>query len=138
MLIRPFTMSDYPAVRRIWEASAPGVTMRPSDEPDEVDKMREHNPDLFLVAEREGEVIGVIMGGWDGRRGWLHHLAVSPELRNQGIGSALLEAVETRLRAYGCLKVNLMVHAYNTDAQRLYERLGYSKMSTVLLMGKEF
>ncbi|MCE5259130.1 MAG: GNAT family acetyltransferase [Chloroflexi bacterium] len=137
MLMRPFQMSDYPAVLALWQQSGPGITLRPSDEPAEVARKLERDPDLFLVAEEDTIVIGVIMGAWDGRRGWIHHLAVQPSWRNRGVGSALLSEVEKRLKAKGCLKVNLMVLKDNIDAQRLYARLGYQAMASTLLMGKE-
>lgn len=137
LLLRPFTMTDYDAVRALWANAGTGVTLRPSDEPAEVAKKLERDPDLFLVAVAAGAVVGVIMGAWDGRRGWLHHLAVAEEFRNRGVGTALLMEVEARLKAKGCLKVNLMVFRDNEAAQRLYRRLGYSPMERVLLMGKE-
>jgi ribosomal protein S18 acetylase RimI-like enzyme len=137
MLVRPFVMDDYPVVLTLWRDAGPGLTLRPSDEPEEVAKKLERDPDLFLIAEEEDQVVGVIMGAWDGRRGWIHHLAVLANNRKQGIGSALLNEVESRLKAKGCLKVNLMVHKENTAAQGLYRRLGYNDMSSILLMGKE-
>ena len=137
MLVRPFLMNDYPAVLALWRDAGPGLTLRPSDEPEEVAKKLRRDPDLFLIAEEEGQVVGVIMGAWDGRRGWIHHLAVLADRRSQGIGSALLNEVESRLKAKGCLKVNLMVRKENTTAQGLYRRLGYEDMSSILLMGKE-
>ncbi|MHB1355827.1 MAG: GNAT family acetyltransferase [Anaerolineae bacterium] len=137
MLVRPFAMTDHQAVYALWRNAGSGITLRPSDEPDEVAKKLERDPDLFLVAEDDGQVVGVIMGAWDGRRGWIHHLTVHPDWRSQGIGSTLLNEVETRLREKGCLKVNLMVRKENSAAQGLYRRLGYENMSTILLMGKE-
>lgn len=137
MLVRPFLMDDYPAVCALWRDAGPGLALRPSDEPEEVAKKLRRDPDLFLIAEEEGQVVGVIMGAWDGRRGWIHHLAVHADWRGQGIGSALLNEVEARLKAKGCLKVNLMVRKENTAAQGLYRRLGYEDMSSILLMGKE-
>jgi ribosomal protein S18 acetylase RimI-like enzyme len=137
MLVRPFLMNDYPAILDLWLDAGPGITLRPSDEPEEVARKLERDPDLFLVAEEAGQVVGVIMGAWDGRRGWIHHLAVHSNWRNQGIGSALLNEVEARLKTRGCLKVNLMVRKENSAAQGLYRRLGYSEMSSILLMGKE-
>ncbi|MHB9032971.1 MAG: GNAT family acetyltransferase [Anaerolineae bacterium] len=137
MLMRSFQMSDYPAVVALWQQAGPGITLRPSDEPAEVARKLERDPDLFLVAEEGAEIIGVIMGAWDGRRGWIHHLAVRDDWRNRGVGSSLLSEVEARLKTKGCLKVNLMVMKANIDAQRLYTRLGYQEMTTTILMGKE-
>jgi ribosomal protein S18 acetylase RimI-like enzyme len=137
MFIRPFRMDDYTAVHALWCEAGPGLTLRPSDEPEQVKKKLERDPELFLVAEEESRLVGVIMGAWDGRRGWIHHLAVHADWRGRGIGTALLHEVETRLAAIGCLKVNLMVRKDNTSAQELYRRLGYEDMSPIVLMGKE-
>lgn len=135
--IRPFEMQDYPAVLRLWQTAGAGLSMRPSDSREEVAKKCERDGDLFLVAEEAGQVIGVIMGAWDGRRGWLHHLAVDTIHRKRGVASSLIAAVEERLRAKGCLKVNLLVHATNAEARALYRRLGYDEMEDLLPMGKE-
>jgi ribosomal protein S18 acetylase RimI-like enzyme len=137
MQIREFTLADYAAVYALWQGAGPGVSLRPSDRLEEVAKKLSRDPDLFLVAEEEGEIVGVIMGAWDGRRGWLHHLAVAEPWRRQGVGTALLEEVERRLRAKGCLKVNLLVRQDNVEAIRLYERLGYQRMTGIIAMGKE-
>ncbi len=137
MNVREFTMDDYDAVYALWRDAGPGVSLRPSDERDEVAKKLMRDPDLFLVAEEEGRIVGVIMGAWDGRRGWLHHLAVARDARGRGIASALVTEVERRLRAKGCLKVNLLVFAGNEAARRLYARLGYDEMTRIVAMGKE-
>jgi len=137
VLIRPFTMDDYDAVYALWESVAPAVSLRPSDRREEIAKKLTRDADLFLVAEEEGRIVGVMMGAWDGRRGWLHHLAVAPDHSGRGIATALLAEVEARLRARGCLKVNLLVHRENARARRLYQRLGYQEMTPFVAMGKE-
>jgi ribosomal protein S18 acetylase RimI-like enzyme len=135
--IRPFEMQDYPAVLRLWQTAGAGVTIRPSDSPEEVAKKCARDGELFLVAEQEGQIIGVIMGAWDGRRGWLHHLAVNTAHRGRGVASSLVRAVEEGLRAKGCLKVNLLVSLANEEARALYRSLGYAEMHGFLPMGKE-
>jgi ribosomal protein S18 acetylase RimI-like enzyme len=135
--IRPFEMADYDTVFALWQASAPGIEIRPSDSRAEVEKRCRRDRDLFLVAERGGRLIGVVMGGWDGRRGWIHHLAVSADMQRQGVASALVGQLEERLRARGCLKVNLLVRRENNAALGLYERLGYGEAPTLVAMGKE-
>ncbi|MHB1293404.1 MAG: GNAT family acetyltransferase [Anaerolineae bacterium] len=137
MRIREFALADYDAVYTLWATAGPGVSIRPSDRREEIAKKLERDPDLFLVAEEDERVVGVIMGAWDGRRGWLHHLAVAEDYRDRGIGSALLRQVEERLRAKGCLKVNLLVHQDNEGARALYRRLGYKDMAPIVAMGKE-
>ena len=137
MLIREFTMEDYSAVYALWQDAGPGLSLRPSDQVEEVRKKLSRDPGLFLVAEEDGQVVGVAMGAWDGRRGWLHHLAVSQACRGRGIASALLGQGEKRLRSKGCLKVNLLVHRDNLKAISLYRHLGYELMEPIIAMGKE-
>ena len=130
-------MDDYAAIYDLWQDAGEGVHLRPSDRRDQVAKKLERDPELFLVAELGGQVVGVMMGAWDGRRGWLHHLAVARQARGQGIATALVQAVEEGLRAKGCLKVNLLVWRGNSEARRLYRRLGYQEMKPIVALGKE-
>ena len=95
------------------------------------------DPDLSLVAEQDGRVVAAIMGAWDGRRGWLHHLAVDVAYRGRGIATRLIGEVERRLRAKGCLKVNLLVNRGNEPARCLYRRMGYQETKSLVAMGKE-
>jgi ribosomal protein S18 acetylase RimI-like enzyme len=135
--IREFTLQDYDAVVELWRSAGGGVTLRPSDGRAEIEKKLTRDPDLFLVTEVDASVVGVIMGAWDGRRGWLYHLTVHPNYRHLGIASSLMEEAERRLRAKGCLKVNLMVHRDNAIARQLYEHRGYLESTPFVVMGKE-
>lgn len=137
MLIRPFTMQDYEPVFGLWTGAGTGVNIRPSDRLEEIEKKLARDPDLFLVAEEDERVVGVIIGAWDGRRGWLHHLAVEPDYRRRGIAATLIREVEQRLKARGCLKVNLLIFRDNDAARALYESLGYTVMEPLMAMGKE-
>ena len=109
---------DYPAVRLLWENAGSGIHVRRSDDPDEIQKKLLRDPDLFLVAEAGGRLIGTVIGGFDGRRGLIYHLAVEAAFRQQGVGSLLMEEVERRLKARGCLKCYLMVAVDNDSAMR--------------------
>ncbi len=129
---------DYPAARYLWENAGPGINVRRSDEPEEIQKKLQRDPDLFLVAEADGKIVGTVIGGFDGRRGLLYHLAVEADYRKQGIGSLLMDEVERRLKAKGCLKCYLMVTAENENAMRFYESLGWERMDTVHTYAKEF
>jgi ribosomal protein S18 acetylase RimI-like enzyme len=92
-------------------------------------------PDLFLVAVHRDKVVGSIMAGYDGHRGWLYMLAVLSAYRRRGIGSALVHEAERRLRALGCSKINLQVRTSNAAVVGFYERLGYATEERVS-MGK--
>ena len=83
-------------------------------------------PELFLVAEEAGKIVGTAMAGYDGHRGWLYTVAVKPSHERHGIGSMLVEEAERRLRKLGCLKINLQVRSSNADVARFYSRRGYA------------
>lgn len=86
-----------------------------------------------LVAEREGGIIGSVMVGHDGHRGWLYYLAAAPERQGQGIGRALVAAAEAWLRSRGVPKVQLMIRPTNTAVARFYDRLGYAEEPRVIM-----
>ncbi len=90
-------------------------------------------PELLLIAEAEGQLVGAVMAGFDGTRGWIHHLAVSPAHRLQGVGAALIQAAEEGLRQIGCPKVNLQVRAENEGVVRFYRAVGYAVEQRVSL-----
>ena len=123
--IRPFDWPDYDAVIEIWRAAPFGIG--PSETRDGISLRLERDAELFLVAEDAGVIVGAVLGAFDGRRGWINHLAVRPDQRQRGIGTALLAEVERRLRDKGCLKVNLHVESDNADVAMFYERLGYRR-----------
>jgi ribosomal protein S18 acetylase RimI-like enzyme len=134
--IREFRFpEDYPAVLSLWQAAGPGVRVGRSDSFEEIEKKWRHAPDLFLVAETDGRLIGSVIGGYDGRRGLLYHLAVSADQRGQGIGEALMNEIEDRLRAKGCVKAYLLVTPDNLAVMEYYAKRGWAEMD-VTIMGK--
>lgn len=138
VLIRSFRYpEDYPAVRVLWESMEKGVRLGRSDGSDEIEKKTSRDPDLFLVAEIDGQIVGSVIGGFDGRRGMLYHLAVAASFRAQGIASQLMTEVESRLRAKGCLKSYLLVVNDNDEAMRYYEKRGWELMDHIHLYGKD-
>lgn len=108
-----------------------------SDTSAEIEKKLARDPDLFLVAESSGSIIGSVIGGFDGRRGLIYHLAVAAAFRGQGIGSRLMDEVERRLRAKGCLKCYLLVTRDNPEAESYYQQRGWQHMDSIHLYGKE-
>lgn len=128
---------DYEPVRQLWEAMEKGVRVGRSDTPEEIQKKLARDPDLFLVAEQDSKIVGSIIGGYDGRRGLIYHLAVDSSIRGQGIGTLLLNEVEARLRQKGCLKCYLLVTPDNAEAMHYYENRGWHHMDYVRIYGKD-
>ena len=136
--IRQFQFpQDYQQVVDLWSSMERGVRVGRSDTPEEIEKKLARDPDLFLVAECEDRIVGSVIGGYDGRRGMVYHLAVEPSFRGQGVGSQLMDEVESRLRARGCLKSYLLVAEDNHDVDAFYRKRGWKHMDTVHLFGKE-
>ena len=136
--IREFDISqDYEEVRNLWKGAGAGIQLRRSDDRDEILKKLQRDPDLFLVATSDEKIIGSVIGGFDGRRGLIYHLAVEQGHREQGIGSRLMDEVENRLRLKGCIKSYLLVTRENESAMRLYEKRGWQHMDSVLVYGKD-
>ncbi len=90
---------------------------------------------LFFVAIVDDAVVGTVMGGYDGHRGWIYTVAVSPALRRRGIGTALVNHMESFLRELGCLKVNLQVRMRNREVVQFYEKLGFN-VEEIISLGK--
>lgn len=139
MRIRQFDFAgDYERVIGLWGTIEIGMHIGPSDAPGEIRKKLERDPDLFLVAETGGEIIGTIIGAFDGRRGMVYHLAVRQDFRRQGIGQALLAEVEARLKAKGCIKCLLVVVDDNESAKRFYEECGWNLVPDDRVYAKMF
>jgi ribosomal protein S18 acetylase RimI-like enzyme len=126
--IRPFTRADTDAVVALWHVA--GLTRPWNDPHRDIERKLAVQPELFLVADDAGAVVGSVMVGYDGHRGWLYYLASDPARRGEGIARALVEAAEERLLAMGCPKVQLMVRPDNEGAQGLYDALGYEPFDT--------
>ena len=138
LTIRPFSFSeDYDTVYALWESAGDGIHLRRSDSPEEIKKKLTRDPDLFLVAEAEGLVLGAVMGGFDGRRGMMYHLAVAPEHRRRGIANQLVDALEERLKAKGCIRYYLLVTKDNAEAIRFYQSRGWENMDDLHAFAKD-
>jgi ribosomal protein S18 acetylase RimI-like enzyme len=136
--IREFRFpDDYAGVRLLWENAGSGIQLRRSDTLEEIQKKVQHDPDLFLLAEAEGKIVGSVVGGFDGRRGMVYHLAVDQLHRKQGIGERLMDELESRLIGKGCIRCYLMVTVENESAMRFYEKRGWEHMDHIITYGKD-
>jgi len=90
-----------------------------------IDKKLALGDGLIFVAEAGGAVVGSVMAGYDGHRGWIYSLAVLPEYRRRGVGSRLMRHAEEQLKLLGCPKINLQIMQGNEAVEAFYRKLGY-------------
>jgi len=123
MIIRAFDRADTEAVVELWNDC--GLT-RPQNNPRlDIERKLTVQPELFLVGTVDDAVMGSIMAGYDGHRGWVNYLAVSPQYQGAGWGRRLMNEVERLLTERGCPKVNLQIRSGNEQAIAFYRALGY-------------
>jgi ribosomal protein S18 acetylase RimI-like enzyme len=122
--IRAFEESDRDGVIALWREVFPDSPPH-NDPATDINRKLKMQRELFLVAESNGKIVGTAMAGYDGHRGWVYYVAVGSKHRRQGIGRALMEAIEDGLQKLGCHKLNLQVRSSNKQAVEFYEKLGY-------------
>ncbi|NRF29970.1 GNAT family N-acetyltransferase [Vibrio coralliilyticus] len=122
--IRPMIIEDYDAVIRLW-LQTEGMSVRDADSRENIALYLDRNPDLSFVAISESNIIGAVLVGTDGRRGYLQHLAVLPQFRGQRIGYQLISQSINALANIGIPKTHLFVYDDNLNAQKFYEKLGW-------------
>ncbi len=124
MEIRGFEMRDCAEVVDLWHVCQ--LTRDWNDLNKDIARKLRADDGLFLVGVVDDRIVGSVMAGYDGHRGWINYLAVHPDHRRSGFAAALMGEAERRLGALGCPKVNLQVRSSNTAAIGFYDRIGYS------------
>ena len=136
MTIRIMTIADYSAVYALW-LSCKGMGLNDADDSEEgIARYLTRNPATCFVAEEDGTIVGVILSGHDGRRGFIHHTAVSPAFRGRGIGRALAERALAALRQEGINKVALVAFTRNEDGNAFWEKLGFTERTDLTYRNK--
>jgi ribosomal protein S18 acetylase RimI-like enzyme len=133
MKIRPFEAGDQNKVIELWKDCQLIVPW--NDPLKDIARKLKVDADLFLVGESEGKIIATVMGGYEGHRGWINYLAVSPQRQRKGYGKKIMQLVEQRIQQRGCPKINLMIRASNSEAVAFYQALGYD-LETSVGLGK--
>ena len=133
--IRAFNQGDKEDVIHLWENVFPDSPAH-NDPVRDIQNKLQVQPELFLVAFADSHLVGTAMAGFDGHRGWVYYLAVDPDYRRQGIGTALMKSVEASLFKNGCPKLNLQIRADNGAVRAFYEKLGY-QFEERISMGKQ-
>lgn len=124
-MISEFQDEHYAGVEALWQEAFPNDAPWNKASLAIPEKVR-FQPDLLLVALEGPQVVGSVMAGYEGHRGWISRIAVLQTHRHQGIGQALLSEAEARLAALGCIKINLQVVESNAAVLRFYEGAGYA------------
>ena len=123
--IRVMNIEDYDGIYDLW-INTPGMGLNTTDDSREgIDKYLKRNPTSSFVAEDDGKIIGVIMSGHDGRRGYIHHTAVLPDYRNQGIAKKLVDNAMNALDKEGINKVGLVAFERNEIGNGFWENIGF-------------
>ena len=137
LLISPFTLDVYEDVMTLWEESE-GIGLSGADSKESIQFYLERNPNLSLVAgDESGILVGAVLCGHDGRRGYIHHLVVRSDCRRQGIGRKLVEEVLNRLRAEGIQKCHLFIINDNVSGIEFWKSLGWTPRTDIGVISKD-
>lgn len=136
MEIRTMTINDYEAVYALWMSCTGMGLNNLNDSKDGISRFLQRNPDTCFVAVDEDRIVGVIIAGNDGRRGYIYHTAVNPEYRKQGIGAALVESAMDALKDCGINKVALVVFDRNESGNVFWEKQGFTAREDLVYRNK--
>lgn len=129
MHIRPYVESDEAAVIALWSKCG---LLRPWNDPHkDIARKLQVQRELFLVGVLDGRIIGTALAGYDGHRGWVNYLAVDPDRQRKGLGRALMQEAERRLRELGCPKINVQIRRDNLEAIEFYRRIKFREDEVV-------
>jgi ribosomal protein S18 acetylase RimI-like enzyme len=131
-----FKIKDYQKVMALWQ-NCEGVGLSSADSKNSMQDYLKQNSGMSFVASYKNEIIGAVLCGHDGRRGYLHHLAVHPDFRNQGIGRALVEKCISALQSIGIQKCHLFIFKTNENARRFWEKIGWTHRGDIEVISKQ-
>ena len=135
-MIREMTVRDYDAVYSLWMVTSRGALNAVDDSREGIERFLLRNPDTCFVFEENGNVLGTILGGQDGRRGYIYHMAVDERERRRGIGRELVRRVESAFKNEGIAKIGLLAFAENETGNVFWESQGYYKREDVYYRNK--
>lgn len=123
MRLRPYTAADESSVIGLWNAC--GLVVPQNDPKKDIARKMAEHPELFIVGERAGKIIGSCMAGYEGHRGWINYLAVHPDHQRQGYATLLMREAQRLLNDLDCPKISLQIRATNSAVISFYEKLGF-------------
>lgn len=133
--IRKMLINDYPSAYTLWQ-NLPGIGLSSADSERSLCAFLVKNPETCFVAESAGILVGTVLGGNDGRRGYLYHLAVHPDYRKQGLGKKLVQASLDALAAQGIEKCHIFVLADNQEGLKFWRKTGWEQREDILILSK--
>lgn len=136
LVIRAFLAADHEAALALWNRCE-GMGLSATDSASAIRQFLERNPQTCFVAEEGGQIIGTLLGGSDGRRGYLYHLAVDPQQRKRGIGQLLVDTCLDAMKEIGIQKCHLMVIDSNLSGQAFWKHAGWQRRQDIVLMSKD-
>ena len=129
-------ITDYEQALQLWQ-SLPGMGLSGADEKETIRDFLQKNPSTCFAATKDGNLIGTILGGSDGRRGYIYHLAVQQSEQNKGIGNKLVDLCLNEFRKSGIQKCHIFVISDNADGIAFWEKVGWQMRDDILVMSKE-
>ena len=133
MEIREFKIEDKDELIQLWKDC--GLTVPWNNPEKDINRKLKVNSELFLVGLINGKIVATVMGGYEGHRGWINYLGVSPLYRGKGLAQKIMVAAEEKIKAKGCPKINLQIRETNQKVINFYKSIGY-KIDPVICMGK--
>jgi ribosomal protein S18 acetylase RimI-like enzyme len=130
------TIKDYQNVISLWKGCE-GIGLSSADSKDSMETYLRRNPGMSFVARYQNEIIGAVLCGHDGRRGYLHHLAVRADYRKQGIGRSLVARSVSALKRIGIQKCHLFIFSSNIEGIRFWEKIGWIRREELGVVSKE-
>ena len=134
--IREARPGDFDVIIRLWESIDRHTGL--ADRREYLETFHAFSPELFLVAEAEGRIVGTVIGGWDGWRANIARLSTHPDLRRKGVAMALVQEIERRLQAKGARRIYALVDRRSPPAEPFWEAAGYTVNDQMLQYSRNF
>ncbi len=131
-IIRPMTIDDYEEVFAMWQITTKRA-LSSADEKPQIERYLRRNEGLSQVAVADGKIIGTVLAGHDGRRGFIHHMAVIPEFRRRRVGHSLAETAIKKIAAEGIEKTHIFCYQNNETGQKFWSDFGFEKRGDIFV-----
>ena len=132
MIVENYSMKYYDEVIKLWRRA--GINVGSTDTKEELERAVQLNPDLFLIGKLDKKIISVVLGGFDGRRGYVHHLAVDPDYQKKGHGKKIMDSLMSKFLEMKVHKVHLFIEKDNKEVVEFYENLGWEIRHDLIMM----